>query len=74
MSGVGRGEHRLPGSQHGGACGMSFADGSAIVHRWLDPETCPPIVYVWRGINDPATVDDDQDYAWLARHSPLSPN
>ena len=31
-----------PGSYHNGACGLSFADGHAEIHRWLDPETKRP--------------------------------
>src|SRR4030095_12420187 len=31
-----------PGSYHNGACGLSFADGHAEIHKWLDPETQRP--------------------------------
>ena len=27
----------LPGNQHGGACGLGFADGHAEVHKWTGP-------------------------------------
>jgi prepilin-type N-terminal cleavage/methylation domain-containing protein len=27
----------LPASYHDGACGMSFTDGHAVIHKWLDP-------------------------------------
>ncbi|MGA3269002.1 MAG: type II secretion system protein [Verrucomicrobiota bacterium] len=64
----------LPGSQHGLATGISFADGRAMVRRWLDPETCPGIDYQWRGGNDESYVDDDPDLPWLSRRCPLSPN
>jgi prepilin-type N-terminal cleavage/methylation domain-containing protein/prepilin-type processing-associated H-X9-DG protein len=29
----------LAGSQHGGACGISFADGHAEIHKWKGPTT-----------------------------------
>jgi prepilin-type N-terminal cleavage/methylation domain-containing protein len=32
----------LPASYHDWACGFSFADGHAIVHRWLDGNTVRP--------------------------------
>ncbi|MBX3731173.1 MAG: type II secretion system protein [Verrucomicrobiae bacterium] len=32
-----------PASTHNGAGGLSFADGHAEVHRWLDPRTRPPV-------------------------------
>ncbi len=34
----------LPASYHGQACGFSFADGHAEIHRWRDPRTMPPLV------------------------------
>jgi prepilin-type N-terminal cleavage/methylation domain-containing protein/prepilin-type processing-associated H-X9-DG protein len=33
-----------PGSYHNGAGNLSFADGHAEPHRWLDPRTKPPLV------------------------------
>jgi prepilin-type N-terminal cleavage/methylation domain-containing protein/prepilin-type processing-associated H-X9-DG protein len=33
----------VPASYHNGAGGISFADGHAEIHRWLDPRTKPPI-------------------------------
>jgi prepilin-type N-terminal cleavage/methylation domain-containing protein/prepilin-type processing-associated H-X9-DG protein len=33
----------FPGSYHGGAGGLSFADGHAEVHKWRDPRTTPAI-------------------------------
>ena len=33
-----------PGSYHSGAGNLSFADGRAEPHRWLDPRTRPPLV------------------------------
>jgi len=33
----------LPASYHGGACGISFADGHSEIHRWLEDSTQPPL-------------------------------
>jgi prepilin-type N-terminal cleavage/methylation domain-containing protein/prepilin-type processing-associated H-X9-DG protein len=33
----------LPASYHAGACGISFADGHAEIHKWLEPSTQPPL-------------------------------
>ena len=33
----------VPGSYHNGAGGLSFADGHAEVHKWLDPRTRQPV-------------------------------
>jgi prepilin-type N-terminal cleavage/methylation domain-containing protein/prepilin-type processing-associated H-X9-DG protein len=35
----------VPGSLHNGAGGISFADGHAEIHKWLDPRTRPPVHY-----------------------------
>jgi len=48
----------VPASYHNGACGFSFADGHAEIHKWLDARTKPPIRppnYVV--INAPGSVD-----------------
>lgn len=34
----------FPGTYHGGAGNLSFADGHAETHKWLDPRMCPPLV------------------------------
>ncbi|MBI3415466.1 MAG: type II secretion system protein [Verrucomicrobia bacterium] len=33
----------VPASYHNGSCGVSFADGHAETHKWLDPRTRLPI-------------------------------
>jgi prepilin-type N-terminal cleavage/methylation domain-containing protein/prepilin-type processing-associated H-X9-DG protein len=64
----------LPGNQHGGGCGLSFADGHAEIHTWRGPvmnahrnviyQTVVPITQqVPCSINDP-------DMLWLAQHTP----
>lgn len=51
----------LPSSYHGGAAGISFADGHAEMHRWKVPSTYPPLV-ILTGIH-PAPYS--QDVAWM---------
>jgi prepilin-type processing-associated H-X9-DG protein len=34
----------VPAATHNGACGFSFADGHAEIHKWLDPNTKYPVV------------------------------
>jgi prepilin-type processing-associated H-X9-DG protein len=58
----------LPAFYHNRACGFSFCDGHAEIHRWLDPKTMPPlqigvyVIQVW-----PAPYD--KDVAWLQDHT-----
>jgi prepilin-type processing-associated H-X9-DG protein len=58
----------LPSSDHGGSCGIGFADGHAEVHRWRDPRTVRGVTY--------ATVQRISigtfsiDLAWIAAHTP----
>src|SRR5262249_29208163 len=33
----------LPAAYHGEACGFSFADGHAEIHKWRDQRTMPPL-------------------------------
>jgi prepilin-type N-terminal cleavage/methylation domain-containing protein/prepilin-type processing-associated H-X9-DG protein len=34
----------VPAATHNGACGFSFADGHAEIHKWLDPNTKYPVL------------------------------
>jgi len=54
----------LPASFHNGACGFSFADGHAEVHKWLSATSKYPIQYV----NGPSVRSFDaagqKDFQW----------
>jgi prepilin-type N-terminal cleavage/methylation domain-containing protein/prepilin-type processing-associated H-X9-DG protein len=60
----------LPSGDHGGSCGIGFADGHAEIHRWRDPNTTlrkvtctpPPVQRV--------SVDKSPDLAYLAQKTP----
>jgi prepilin-type processing-associated H-X9-DG protein len=62
----------LPGSQHGGACGMAFADGHSLIHKWQGPIATVPVAY----INGPPSRQQvtcsisDPDMLFLAQHTP----
>jgi prepilin-type N-terminal cleavage/methylation domain-containing protein/prepilin-type processing-associated H-X9-DG protein len=64
----------LPGSQHGRACGMAFADGHAIIHKWLGSVVVVPVIFV----NGPPLRQQvpcsisDPDMIYLAQHTPQS--
>jgi prepilin-type processing-associated H-X9-DG protein len=57
----------LPGSLHAGACGISFADGHAEIHKWVDPTTVTPVI---RSPGSPVDVSNNKDLAWLAQRTP----
>jgi prepilin-type N-terminal cleavage/methylation domain-containing protein/prepilin-type processing-associated H-X9-DG protein len=56
-----------PGSGHGGACGISFADGHAVIHKWQTPQVVRQVTYI--RLNDLNCVNNP-DLAWLAQHTP----
>jgi len=58
----------LPGSQHGGACGLSFADGHAEIHKWSGPIANVPVKYQTQ--QQVACSVNDPDMLWLAKHTP----
>ncbi len=63
-----RGFYDLPGNYHHYACGFSFIDGHAEIHRWRDSRTTPPLVKdgeVLDGFKSP----NNPDVAWLQEHS-----
>jgi prepilin-type N-terminal cleavage/methylation domain-containing protein/prepilin-type processing-associated H-X9-DG protein len=61
----------LPGNQHGGDCGLAFADGHAEIHKWVDTVmTSHRNVTFTKVQNMPCNISD-QDMLWLAAHTPV---
>lgn len=57
----------MPGSNHGDANGISFADGHAEIHKWQDHTTLHKVNYTtYQKVN----VFNNADLAWIARHTP----
>jgi prepilin-type N-terminal cleavage/methylation domain-containing protein/prepilin-type processing-associated H-X9-DG protein len=63
----------IPGKTHGGdSCGFSFADGHAEIHKWLDPQLIPNII--WQADLDSDlggqvnNIPKDPDIIWLDSH------
>ena len=54
-----------PASYHGRAGGLSFADGHAEIHRWVDPDTMPPLTRDLSRKKDPG----NKDIIWLRERS-----
>ena len=60
--------YELPSSIHGGACGISFADGHAEIHVWKDPHTVVPVDTTQR--IQRISANNNPDMAYLARMTP----
>ena len=58
-----------PASYHNGACGISFADGHAEIHKWRDARTTPPVKYYEMPLN--VESPNNQDMIWLAEHTTI---
>ncbi|MCW5556408.1 MAG: type II secretion system protein [Verrucomicrobiae bacterium] len=60
-----------PAGYHNRAGGLSFADGHAEIHRWLDPRTVPVLK---RGVEIPLNVasPNNQDVKWMMDRSTRS--
>ena len=61
----------LPASYHGQACGFSFCDGHAEIHRWRDSRTMPNLSdgsVIFDG-STPLPSGGNQDVAWLQDHT-----
>jgi len=54
-----------PASYHNKAGGLSFADGHSEVHKWVDPDTMPPLATDLTRKSDP----NNKDIVWLQEHS-----
>jgi prepilin-type N-terminal cleavage/methylation domain-containing protein/prepilin-type processing-associated H-X9-DG protein len=55
----------FPASYHNGACGFSFADGHAEIHKWRGSRIRPPVINQWIDLNVPAG-DSKNDIIWLS--------
>ena len=63
----------LPGSNHGGACGVAFADGHAEMHKWqMTPVPVTYVAYATQGYAVSAGSAASQDLTWIAQHTPLN--
>jgi prepilin-type N-terminal cleavage/methylation domain-containing protein/prepilin-type processing-associated H-X9-DG protein len=62
----------LPGSFHGKSCGVGFADGHAEVHKWVHPDTTPPVA-ASGGYKHNISTTANRDLAWLAQRTPTGP-
>ena len=63
----------VPGSNHGNAGGIAFADGHAEIHRWIDGTTIIPVTYkqYLQNVSAPADASGaNSDMYWLAQHTP----
>jgi prepilin-type N-terminal cleavage/methylation domain-containing protein/prepilin-type processing-associated H-X9-DG protein len=60
----------LPGCQHGGACGLAFADGHALIYRWNGPTMAAHQQVTYGSVQQVACLATDPDMLYLAAHTP----
>ncbi|MGD0813776.1 MAG: prepilin-type N-terminal cleavage/methylation domain-containing protein [Verrucomicrobiota bacterium] len=66
----------IPGTLHNNACGLSFADGHAEIHKWTDPRMNNiPVTYVYQTGGATGTLNFSasnpcKDLAWMAARTP----
>jgi prepilin-type N-terminal cleavage/methylation domain-containing protein/prepilin-type processing-associated H-X9-DG protein len=58
----------IPGMYHNKACGFSFADGHAEIHRWLDGRTTPPLLPPGQTLTIGSSPNNPDVY-WIQDHS-----
>ena len=59
----------MPSSHHNGACGFSFSDGHAEIHKWVGGTIKPPVKYNGTvALNVPA-MDSLVDAKWMSQNS-----
>ena len=56
-----------PASYHNGACGFSFADGHAEIHKWRDARTIPKVSKTDRPLDQPSPRNPD--VFWMQQRS-----
>ncbi|HUC86173.1 MAG TPA: prepilin-type N-terminal cleavage/methylation domain-containing protein [Candidatus Acidoferrales bacterium] len=60
----------MPGNQHGGACGLVFADGHAEIHKWVGPVMTSHLNVTYTLVQRLPCLATDQDMVWLANRTP----
>ena len=60
----------VPASSHNGAGGLSFADGHAEVHRWLDPRTRVPVSGNYMS-SSVVSSPNNRDMIYLSQHASI---
>jgi prepilin-type N-terminal cleavage/methylation domain-containing protein/prepilin-type processing-associated H-X9-DG protein len=73
IPGAGAGWIDLPAPNHGRASNLSFADGHAEIHKWVDGAT---IVPVQKGVTSGGnfiSAPNSADYEYLNNHTPYKP-
>jgi prepilin-type N-terminal cleavage/methylation domain-containing protein/prepilin-type processing-associated H-X9-DG protein len=60
----------FPASYHGGAGGISFADGHSEIHKWRDPRTTPPLGQI---TNHRVSSPGNMDVYWIMEHATRKP-
>jgi prepilin-type N-terminal cleavage/methylation domain-containing protein/prepilin-type processing-associated H-X9-DG protein len=63
----------MPASYHNGSCGFAFADGHAVIHKWICGATVVPVTKVAHNGNYPVG-SNPADILWMVQHTsaPLS--
>jgi prepilin-type processing-associated H-X9-DG protein len=60
----------LPGNQHGGGCGISFADGHSEIHNWRGATLNAHRNVTYTTVQQISCNTSDEDMLWLAQHTP----
>ena len=61
----------FPASYHDGACGVSFMDGHAEIHKWRDPRTRPPPLYGSGALALGQNTPNNVDAVWITEHGSI---
>ena len=64
----------LPGSYHSSGGSFSFADGHAVIHRWVNASTVRPPFPDAAGLPISLRGNQLDDYNWVLRHSSFERN
>jgi len=62
----------LPGTQHGGACGMAFADGHSITYKWRGSVLSAHQNVNYTVVQQVTCLGTDPDMLFLAQHTPVN--
>jgi prepilin-type processing-associated H-X9-DG protein len=60
----------MPGTQHGGACGMAYADGHSEVHKWKGQTLTTHQAVTFTTVQQVGCPITDVDMLYLAQHTP----
>jgi prepilin-type N-terminal cleavage/methylation domain-containing protein/prepilin-type processing-associated H-X9-DG protein len=59
----------IPAKYHNNACGFTFLDGHAVIHKWVSPQNIPAVAFQQKPAGQALYEVADPDIWWVGTHT-----